>query len=847
MEGSAAATAGIDDTRAVAVAACLGKLKCLPGSFMDHGPALRGLAAIGRGETPALGDAPSAMSLVELEAALRDAGSALLEQAGLLAGQRERGGVCAALQYLSFRCFCAVDVLHQAASGVSADAVPEGDALWGAIVGAWGSVRAGVNVEGALADLTRWWQGFEGADMDVAGEGGPLTHDAGGGAATDAALAGMRQQAEWLRGEAAGELRSESAAVHLECAASAVEELRGLLGCAPVMSSRKVKVVGGLDLSGGLECLNGKDVSVYSGKSRIEDEDVGGAGDVEQWAGSVDAGATALAASVGAVKRVEAARIAHGLPRIAQSPRKTALNHICGGGRADEPVGVRSSVMVQVQCEAGWPLRVFLEDEAWSDVGMEVKQRVAVSVLGVCAVAEACGVDLRGMGVGSFVVVGVGSGSVGDLVGALDGGGCEVVLSACGSVWSTASTDGGSGDGSGVLSVLREVLGVGSGALGGASGVGSSFVGSGEGGEHSLTSALEVLERGGSGCCMGAYAMAREGSGGGVGRLEGVESVVRSVLDREQVAESASAGQSESATEQVTFSEENTAEFVAACAEGKLVRVRELLSLTGDEAVDVHVEGSVVVRSRVCGQGPEAAFRWACTNGHLDIVRELLGLTGARAVDVHAATIGGFFSTRLYPEAAFRMACFRGHLDIVRELLSLTGARAVDVHAADWGGPEAALREACRNGHTDIVRELLGLTGARAVDVHAADKGGREAAFREACANGHTDIVRELLGLTGAREVDVHAADGHGPEAAFRWACRSGHIDIVRELLALTGARAVDVHAADGNGPEAAFRGACANGQTDIVRELLGLTGHRRIPDSVRQRAAKFESLKDLI
>ena len=187
---------------------------------------------------------------------------------------------------------------------------------------------------------------------------------------------------------------------------------------------------------------------------------------------------------------------------------------------------------MQVQCEAGWPLRVFLEDEAWGDVGLDVKQRVAVKVLGVCAVAEACRVSLSGVGVGSFVVVGVGSGSVGDLVGALDWGGCEVVLSACGGVWGTGRSDGGCGDGGeggDVSSVLREVLGVGGGALGGGSGVVSSFVGSGEGSEHALSSALEVLSRGGSGCCMGAYVTVCESSGGGVGRLSGAERAVWNV------------------------------------------------------------------------------------------------------------------------------------------------------------------------------------------------------------------------------------------------------------------------------------------------------------------------------
>ena len=92
-------------------------------------------------------------------------------------------------------------------------------------------------------------------------------------------------------------------------------------------------------------------------------------------------------------------------------------------------MGAQGSVDVQVQCEAGWPLSKFVEDAAWSTVDASVKQRVAVKVLGACVVAEACGVELGDVGEGSFVVEGVGGGSVGDLVEALDGGECGVVLS----------------------------------------------------------------------------------------------------------------------------------------------------------------------------------------------------------------------------------------------------------------------------------------------------------------------------------------------------------------------------------------------------------------------------------
>ena len=703
---------------------------------MKHVLALQGLAAIGRGEPCEAKPAPFSTTPVELEGLLHEAGSALLEQAGLLAGQRERGGVCAALQYLSFRCFTAVDVLRQVARGVKVDAVPEGDALWGAIVGAWGSVRAGVNVEGALADLTRWWQGFTVTDVAVAGKGGPIIHDADGKVAMDAALAGMRQQAEWLRGEAAGELKSESAAKHLECASGAVEELRGLLGCTLLISSHKVKGVHGLDLSGGLECLNNKYASVYNGRVEIVGEDVGGAGDVEQWAASVEAGATALVKIVKAAKRFEAARIANGLPQMAQTPNRAALAHGCLGSRPSEPLGETSTVMVQVRCEQGWPLRAFLEDEGWGDVGLEVKQRVAVRVLGVCAVAEASGMGLEGVGVGSFVVVGVGSGSVGDLEAALIAARCEIVLSLCSVVKDTGGSmscqvdSGCASVGGKVASVLDEVLGSCQGADESCDSALASIVSQMGANGPLLTSAFQALEEDRGSCCAAAYSWACASM---EARLKGFE---------------------------------GDGQVSTAC-----VRLQQTILDEGERR-------GLTTKT----------FVEACSAGHAMTACMCLGLTGARAVDVHAADKGG-------PEAAFRGACGGGHTDIVRELLALTGARAVDVHAADNYGSEAAFRGACGGGHTDIVRELLALTGARAVDVHAADNYGSEAAFREACANGHTDIVRELLALTGEREVNVHASDGRGSEVAFRLACSGGHIDTVRVLLALRGRREVSYEA----------------------------------------------------
>jgi len=93
--------------------------------------------------------------------------------------------------------------------------------------------------------------------------------------------------------------------------------------------------------------------------------------------------------------------------------------------------------------------------------------------------------------------------------------------------------------------------------------------------------------------------------------------------------------------------------FVAACEEGSLPLVRELLTLSGERFVDVHA-------------GVEFALDWACWRGHVNMVRELLALSGDRRVDVQAGN-----------ECGVGWACEGGHLDVVRELLALTGDRLI--------------------------------------------------------------------------------------------------------------------------------------------------------------------------
>ena len=228
--------------------------------------------------------------------------------------------------------------------------------------------------------------------------------------------------------------------------------------------------------------------------------------------------------------------------------------------------------------------------------------------------------------------------------------------------------------------------------------------------------------------------------------------------------------------------------FNAACHEGRLDVVRELLARDGDRRIDEHANN-------------EEGFRVACKRGHVGVVCALIGLGGDRRIDVHAME-----------EAGFRSACWSGHLDVVRQLLALGGDRRIDVHARQ----EEGFREACEQGHLGVVRELLGLGGDRRIDVHVK----KEEGFRWACAEGRLDVVLELLALKGEQQPADFTV-----EAGFREACNRGQLDVVRELLALGGDRRIDVHA----GNELGFRGACAEGQFDVVLELLALQGNRRI------------------
>ena len=821
---------GIKDQMTDSVQACLRRMQCLPGSATPQAMALRGLAAIGLGTVPVLHGETEPHSLEGMAVLLREAGGALLERAAKLRGQPQRDEVCAALNFLSFRCFCILDMIHQVTVGLKTSAFPAGDAVWGSVVAAWDAVQLdGASLESALADLTRWWRDHKNPSSSSFSTTRSRNDAPGGQDSMTAALASIRQQAKWLRGESAGELQSVSAAGSLEAAADAVEKLRALLDCARTVGGPKLQEVRGIDQLTGLVCLSTADESVYSSSNRISPMSDTTIDDVALWAEDVAEGATKIAQSVVGLQQCEWACAASGLPKLAQSTHAVALAHSCAQLSPADPIGPVTDISIQLHCEKCWPLSNFLDDEAWEDVGQQDRERLCMRLLSACALAEACDVDLTGVTSRAFVISGVATCSVSDLLLSLEAGQCQVLLGACSTVWST-SKGPTSSTSTCARGVARDIMGT----LVGREGDPEGIIAMSDESEHcSLAGALSCLEEEGRLRCMEAYALSQQAKASNFEAFREFDEALQAqqaepeapvrIPEVRTPAESQAVFRkaceegdtatllgvlSITGTCKVNVHSENEKGFRLACGSGHVDVVRALLALTGGDQVDVHAPG---------GGFPEGAFRWACRNGHLDVVRELLLLQGERSVDVHA-------EDRMGPEAAFRWACENGQLAIVRELLQLTGARTIDVHA-DAKGPEAALRYACKSGHLDVVQELLSLEGDRAVNVHAWDKDGPEAPFRWACSQGRVSVVRELLALSGERTVDVHA-DG---DAAFKWACGLGHLDVLQELLTLTGDRAVNVHAEDRDGPEAGFRSACKQGHVAVVRELLALTGEREV------------------
>ena len=99
----------------------------------------------------------------------------------------------------------------------------------------------------------------------------------------------------------------------------------------------------------------------------------------------------------------------------------------------------------------------------------------------------------------------------------------------------------------------------------------------------------------------------------------------------------------------------------------------------------------------------EAGFLAACANGHVEVVRELLALTGDRAVDLHS-----MHGRRGAGVMSFRAACTNGHVEVVRWLVREGGA---DPNQGDEQGRTAVL-VAAEGGHREVAKWLVCEGGA---------------------------------------------------------------------------------------------------------------------------------------
>ena len=844
--------------------ACLTKVLGSPQAQQVCAAALRCMIAIGRGKSPPSFGCASGLSIVEMRDLLLKAGCSLSLRSEALRGEEGRADASAALRYCSFRCFSAVEVLCQALSGIDIDTLPVCSAVWRPILRVWMSVKHSRSCEEALASLSTWWVKYQEKRAGVVGGGAAASEDGESTTHSDA-LASLLQQAEWLRGEVAGDLQSEEAAGHLESTAEAMELVKGTLHLRQPLSGKRLRPVTGIGMPELVSQFHTESLSVYGSSHCILPAwDTSRMG-VAAWTKSVKVGVAALATSAAASLQAERARLAGGYPPLVQRALGIAFRHSSIDGGPEDALGALTEVTVQVHCEKCWPLSSLVRDDAWADVAWEVRKVLCEKILGLLAVAEACDVPVGHVELDSFVVLGLSASTVEEFVDAFVTADCQVLLSACADLWTRPRTV-----------PLRESLQVVFREIAGIAGAGARIGGSPINADDALPwchlqEQLDTMLGAELHPCQTAYASAcvaaraedatlsssddeeegtsdgqEEGGGGDAeegtsdgqekgtsdGQEEGGGGDAEEGTSDGQVLPDPSTGsggglsgeeegtsptdpaRSSEAVPRPSWASEDVALLDFACRTGDLALVQEILRRQSSQAVP-----TLPV--------PEDAppFTVACATGNVGEVRRMLRLQGEAAVDVHAADQSG-------PEAAFRMACANGHIDVVRILLSL-GCRQEDESDAAESSLSGILQWAVESGDSDYVEEILARSTHTPVDVHAKDKNGPEAGFRMACSNGRTDVVRELLGLVGDREVDVHTATKGVPETAFRWACEGGRTDVVRELLALTGPREVDVHVDE----ESAFRVACRNGHVAVVQQLLALTGDRRVDVHVRNDA----------
>lgn len=171
-------------------------------------------------------------------------------------------------------------------------------------------------------------------------------------------------------------------------------------------------------------------------------------------------------------------------------------------------------------------------------------------------------------------------------------------------------------------------------------------------------------------------------------------------------------------TKEVNIHIDNEYAFTRACSNGHIELVKFLLSLEGDDRIDIHSYYDI-------------PFRYSCSGGQINVINFLLSLDGDRRVNVHACD-----------EWSLRSACFYGRLEVVKLLLSLDNDRYVDVHAFE----ESAFKLSCESGKLEVLKFLLSLEGDRKINIHD-NINNIKYSFERAIYGKHIKIIKVLMKL----------------------------------------------------------------------------------------------------
>ncbi|XP_062594112.1 ankyrin repeat domain-containing protein 17-like, partial [Saccostrea cucullata] len=223
----------------------------------------------------------------------------------------------------------------------------------------------------------------------------------------------------------------------------------------------------------------------------------------------------------------------------------------------------------------------------------------------------------------------------------------------------------------------------------------------------------------------------------------------------------------------------HTTPLTAACLNGNLIMVRELLQKGAD------------VNPKYVWKTPLIT---ACKCRRLDVLKELLKFGAKVNFNPWHPRKPNKYKTPL------TVACKRGKLEMVKELLN---AKAVVNPQGAYNTPLVA---ACTNGFGDVVKELL----KKGADVKLQSR--YSTPLTAACKGGHLNVVKELI--EAGADVNLHH-DADEDNMPLIISCKYGSINIVKELIEA----GADVNLQGKYSTP--LTAACHLENVDVVKELL--------------------------